>query len=140
MSRRKIQIENILDDRNRKVCFKKRRMSLLKKALQLAKLSNCLVYMKVFNPEDFSLLELNTFDSNSVNFSSVSAESQEVHEYVKVNKENYLLIEDQITKHGHLNLKSVNFVDQDKLNFANQISTELKGFNMNSLFSLTKIK
>ena len=118
-------------------------MSLLKKALQLAKLSNCLVYMKVFNPEDFSLLELNTFDSNSVNFSSVSAESQEVHEYVKVNKENYLLIEkieDPITKHGHLNLKSVNFVDQDKLNFANQISTELKGFNMNSLFSLTKIK
>ena len=40
----------------------------------------------------------------------------EVHEYVKVNKENYLLIEkieDQITKHGHLNLKSAERINLD---------------------------
>jgi len=95
-------------------------MSLLKKALQLAKLSNCQIYMKIFNPEDFSLLELNTQESSSnLNFSKISHESMEVHEYVTVNKENYLLIEkieDQITKHGHLNLKSARETD---MSFAN---------------------
>jgi hypothetical protein len=51
-------------------------MSLLKKALQLAKLSNCQIYMKIFNPEDFSLLELNTQESSSnLNFSKISHES-----------------------------------------------------------------
>ena len=50
--------------------------------------------MKVFNPEDFSLLELDTQESSSnLNFSKISHESMEVHEFVKVNKENYLLIE-----------------------------------------------
>jgi hypothetical protein len=103
-------------------------MSLLKKALQLAKLSNCHVYLKVFNPEDFSLLELDTQENSSLAFNNVSPESREVHEYVKVNKENYLLIEkieDQITKHGHLQLKSLKDTCADKINFANQIRTEL---------------
>jgi hypothetical protein len=49
--------------------------------------------MKVFNPEDFSLLELDTQENSSQNFSKISPESREVNEYVKVNKENYLLIE-----------------------------------------------
>lgn len=87
-------------------------MSLLKKALQLAKLSNCQVYLKIYNNEDRSLLELDTsesFEGNSL--SLIKPDSPSIDEYVKVLKENYLLIEkieDQITKHGHLNLKSEN--------------------------------
>jgi hypothetical protein len=60
MGRKKIEIENILDDRNRRVCFKKRRMGLLKKAIQLSKLTKCWIHMKVYNPEDCSLIELST--------------------------------------------------------------------------------
>lgn len=76
-----------MDIRTRKVCFKKRRISLLKKALQLAKLSNCQIYMKVFNHEDFSLLVLDTQETNNnVNFRKLNCESAEVKEYVKVSK------------------------------------------------------
>jgi hypothetical protein len=60
MGRKKIQIEEIIDERNRRVCFKKRRMGLLKKAIQLSKLTNCWISMKIFNPEDGSLIELST--------------------------------------------------------------------------------
>jgi hypothetical protein len=52
MGRKKIAIDKIVDSKNRRLSFKKRRMSLLKKALQLAKLSGCSVYLKVFNHQD----------------------------------------------------------------------------------------
>jgi len=52
MGRRKIQIESIEDERIRRVTFKKRRIGLLKKAIQLSKLTNAIVEMRVYQPED----------------------------------------------------------------------------------------
>ena len=60
MGRKKIAMDKIADSKNRRLSFKKRRMSLLKKALLLAKLSGCSIYLKVFNHQDQSLLELDT--------------------------------------------------------------------------------
>jgi len=57
MGRRKIQIESIEDERIRRVTFKKRRIGLLKKAIQLSKLTNATVEMRVYQPEDQSLIE-----------------------------------------------------------------------------------
>jgi len=48
MGRRKINIENIQDERIRRVTFKKRRIGLLKKAIQLSKLTNAIVQLKVY--------------------------------------------------------------------------------------------
>lgn len=41
MGRKKIEFVQLEDSRNRRICFKKRRFGLLKKAMQLAALSNC---------------------------------------------------------------------------------------------------
>ena len=66
MGRKKIEIEPIGDDRVRRVCFKKRRIGLFKKALQLSKLTNCTIQMKVYNLEDKSLIEYYTNDINEL--------------------------------------------------------------------------
>jgi hypothetical protein len=39
------------------VTFKKRRIGLIKKAMQLSKLTNCNIRMTIYNPEDRSLVE-----------------------------------------------------------------------------------
>lgn len=57
MGRKKIEIEKINDDRIRRVTFKKRRIGLLKKAIQLSKLTDAKVMLKVYNNEDESLIE-----------------------------------------------------------------------------------
>ena len=61
--------------------------------------------MKVYNPEDFSLIELNTeHDKELLN---ISCHSDKVKEYAKFFNQNYDIVvglEEQITKHGHLNL------------------------------------
>jgi hypothetical protein len=112
MGRKKITIDKIEDFKNRRLSFKKRRMSLLKKALQLAKLSGCSIYLKVYNHQDLSLLELDTgrclTENQQVHIKEMAYDQEEVAEYVNVNLDNYNLIEeieDQVTKHGHLNLK-----------------------------------
>jgi len=52
MGRKKIQIEHIKDERTRRVTFKKRRIGLLKKAIQLSKLTGARVELKIYNPTD----------------------------------------------------------------------------------------
>ena len=56
MGKKSIEIKLIENQRIRRVCFKKRRIGLLKKAIQLSKLSGCQVDLKVFCEEDGSLL------------------------------------------------------------------------------------
>ena len=55
MGRRKIEIQAIKDERVRRVTFKKRRIGLLKKAVQLSLLTNVVVEMKVYNKENGEL-------------------------------------------------------------------------------------
>jgi hypothetical protein len=48
MGRKKIEMERIEDDRVRRVTFKKRRVGLLKKAMQLSKLTDARVELKIY--------------------------------------------------------------------------------------------
>jgi hypothetical protein len=57
MGRKKIDINPIRDERMKKITMKKRRIGLLKKAIQLSKLTGALIYMKIFTPQDKLLLE-----------------------------------------------------------------------------------
>lgn len=62
MGRKKIEIQPIDDERVRRVCFKKRRIGLFKKAIQLSKLTGCKISLRIWNDEDNSLME---YDSNT---------------------------------------------------------------------------
>ena len=52
MGRKKINIELISDDRTNRVTFKKRRLGLLKKAMQLSLLTDAKMVIKIYNPQD----------------------------------------------------------------------------------------
>jgi hypothetical protein len=104
MGRKKIEIEKIRDERDRRVTFKKRRIGLLKKAIQLSKLTDAKVIMKVYNPEDQSLIEYFSFGADD--FEEIYKNSPMVSQYCKFNNSHYELvnnIEEQVTKHGHPN-------------------------------------
>lgn len=61
--------------------------------------------MKVYNPEDSSFIELYT--QNDDELLGISKDSDKVKEYAKFYNRNYNIVEgleEQITKHGHLNL------------------------------------
>lgn len=57
MGRKKLKIESIDDDKVRRVMFKKRRLGLMKKAMQLCKLTGCMIEMRIYQPDDSSLVE-----------------------------------------------------------------------------------
>ena len=57
MGRKKIEMDRIEDDRVRRVTFKKRRVGLLKKAMQLSKLTDAKIVLKIYHEEEESLLE-----------------------------------------------------------------------------------
>ena len=57
MGRKKIQIRYIKDTRLRRVTFKKRKIGLLKKAIELSRLTGLNICLKVYNPENQSLTE-----------------------------------------------------------------------------------
>ena len=48
MGRKKIEMGRIEDDRVRRVTFKKRRVGLLKKAMQLSKLTDAKIELKIY--------------------------------------------------------------------------------------------
>jgi MADS-box transcription enhancer factor 2A len=57
MGRKKIEMNSIGDERIKKTTMKKRRIGLLKKAIQLSKLTDARIYLKIFTPQDELLLE-----------------------------------------------------------------------------------
>jgi len=57
MGRKKIEIIRIDDERTRRVTFKKRRLGLLKKAIQLSTLTDAVIELKIYQEEDQSLIE-----------------------------------------------------------------------------------
>ena len=64
MGRKKIEIERISDDRIRRVTFKKRRIGLLKKAIQLSKLSDAKICLKIYHKEDESFIEYHSHNES----------------------------------------------------------------------------
>lgn len=90
MGRKKLQIENVDDERVRRVMFKKRRVGLLKKAMQLSKLTNAMVDLRIYQPDDGSLVEYISSEGND--FSSLKSNSKNVLEYSKLENKHYRLI------------------------------------------------
>ena len=131
MGRRKIEIESIDDERTRRITFKKRRIGLLKKAIQLSKLTNAIVELKVYQPEDQSLIEY--FSVSEKDFCDIHKTSPKVYEFGKFFNKHYDLVsnlEEKVIKHGHLNL----MLEEQE----NNIIDSLEGINMLQLFSLAK--
>ena len=137
MGRKKLQIENVDDERVRRVMFKKRRVGLLKKAMQLSKLTNAMVDLRIYQPDDGSLVEYISSEENV--FSSLKANSKNVLEYSKLENKHYRLIinlEQRVNNYRNHN----NLMEQ----FQNLIGPDFhemtQGINMLSIFSLAKSK
>jgi hypothetical protein len=76
MGRKKEEIGKLTEVRERKVTFKKRRIGIIKKAIQLSKLTGAILHLKVYNEEDASLIE---FYSNSKDeLDGITFESEKV--------------------------------------------------------------
>ena len=128
MGRKKVSISYIDDEKERKTTFKKRRLGLLKKAMQLSIMCDTLVQVKVYNPDDFSLLEYNSEKAHIAGHEDKYTD--DVHEYVGFSNENYQDLEEldmKISKSGHAGHE-----DEDTI----RIFEQLDGFNMRSFFSL----
>lgn len=105
MGRKKIEIRRISDDRIRRVTFKKRRIGLLKKAIQLSKLTDAVVMLKVYHKEDDSLIEY--YSHAEDDFAHISKTQGKIQEYSKFFNKHYNLVaqlEEKVTKHGHPNM------------------------------------
>ena len=90
MGRKRIDMEPILDDRTRRITFKKRRIGLIKKALQLTKLSGAQVQLKIYNPEDKSFVEFHSHSDDA--FDQIIKECDRVSEYAKFLSSHYDLV------------------------------------------------
>lgn len=102
MGRRKIAIQKINDERIRRVTFKKRRIGLLKKAIQLSKLTDACIELRIYNPKDQSLIEY--FSNKDDELNLIKKDSPFILEYSKFYNKHYDLvnkIEESVTKHGN---------------------------------------
>jgi len=90
MGRKKIEIERVMDDRIRRVTFKKRRIGLLKKAIQLSKLTDAKIMLKIYHNEDESLIEYHSTDETE--FNNLSKKSRCVQEYSKFFNKHYNIV------------------------------------------------
>ena len=127
MGRKKIEIERIEDERIRRVTFKKRRIGVLKKAMQLSKLTDARVELKVYHNEDDSLIEY--FSHTEKDFVDLTKNSSSVFEYSKFFNRHYNLVarlEEKVTKHGHPNTM---LKDHDS-DLVAEIEEEVEGINM----------
>ena len=87
MGRKKIQIDRVSDDKIRHVTFKKRRLGLLRKSMELSRLTGALVQLKVFWHEDKSFVEYYSQEESLLN--DFVKESPEVNEFAKFFNQHY---------------------------------------------------
>ena len=134
MGRKKIKIEKIVEDRIRRMTFKKRRIGLLKKAIQLSKLTGAKIVLKVYNQEDNSLIEYYSQSENE--FDEINSHNGSIQEFSRFYDKNFDLItrlEENMTKHG----QPIGFLEDKKSNLSQELR-ELVGFNIVQLFTLAK--
>ena len=137
MGRKKIEFKYIDDERIRRVTFKKRRIGLIKKAIQMSKLTNTYIYMKIYCPEDSSLVEYSC--TPDMNLEDISESSTNVESFSKILNSHYDMIakfESRVDKTGHLQ----NIIEELKKNIGPDYEKETIGINMTSMFSLAKVK
>ena len=131
MGRKKIEIERIDDERIRRVTFKKRRIGLLKKAIQLSKLTDAKVLLKVYHEEDDSLIEL--FSHQDMDFDKIEEAKESLSLYSRFHNRHYNLVarlDERVTKQ--------NSGDGEELELAKDMGEEFQGINIMQLFSLAK--
>lgn len=75
MGRNKIQISLIENEKERRVCFKKRRIGAVKKLMQLSQLTGCKINLQIYSSEDHSLLEYKTPHDEKVSLSDENIDS-----------------------------------------------------------------
>ena len=127
MGRKKITFDYIRDDKIRRVTLKKRRVGLLKKAIQLSKLTGAKVQLKVYYAKDKSLIEY--YSHSEDDFANHHKRSSCVNEYSKFFDHHYDIVQK---------------IDEGALDFINNLSIDLEnhieGINLKSMFSLAKEK
>ena len=119
--------KEIKDDRPKRITLKKRRIGLVKKAIQLSMLTGSLVQLKVYNEKDNSLVEFYT--NSDRDFDGITKNS--VKEYVKFHSKHDNLISQihqHVTEHGTALGGSNNNV------FHKKLCKELDHKNLISLF------
>ena len=122
MGRKKISIKKICAERQCRVTLKKRRISLLKKAMQLSILTGAKISLSIYLEKDKSLLE---YHSDGVDLNS--SKSIKVAEHAKFTNANYDIVtrlDDTVIKHGSIN-------DSD---FLSEILASVDGRNIAQLF------
>lgn len=137
MGRKKIEFESIEDERIRRVTFKKRRIGLIKKAIQMSNLTNTLIYMKIYCPEDRSLVEYRC--TPEMNLENIHESAAEVEDVSKIYNSHYDMItkfEQRVDKTGH----HQNIIDELRKNIGPDYDELTVGINMSSMFSLAKVR
>lgn len=69
MGRKRIEVKLIENRKNRNSTFKKRRIGLLRKAIELSLLTGTIIQLKIYKPSDFSLVEY--FSSSEREFDTI---------------------------------------------------------------------
>lgn len=135
MGKKKILYDEVIpNERLRRISFKKRRIGLLRKAIQLSQLSGCLIDMKIYNPEDMSLLHYISEEGLCLNDKQMA--SVDVKQYMKFLNQNAGIVEkleNNLTSHGAAGKNQL-----EGSSFIKQIESELEGFNIYSFFSFSK--
>ena len=91
----------ITDDRLKRITMKKRRIGLVKKAIQIGKLTGTLVQLKIYNEVDNSLVEF--YSNNEHDFDGISKDNQNIKQYARFLSRHEDLIKKihgHVTKHG----------------------------------------
>jgi hypothetical protein len=91
MGRGKIVIEKINDPKARMICFKKRRINLVKKCMQLSKMADCQIQFKIVNDEDKSLMQYHSHPE--FDFSSKVKNGSNVDHFVQFYNKDFNLCE-----------------------------------------------
>ena len=125
----------LTDARERKVTFKKRRIGIIKKAIQLSKLTGAVVEIKIYNKEDGSLVELAS--ESQYQLQDIERESKDVKQYCRFDSSHFPIvqnIEQNVTKHGH----PYKVMEDFKKEKNQDLETLLSSIEFYQLFSMTK--
>ena len=134
MGRKKIRLSKIEDERKRKLTFKKRRIGLLKKGLQLSVLSGCFVKIQVYYESDKSLMEFRSHETPIED--QIKRENDQVEQYAFFSNKNIDLVEEidkEVTQHGNIIQRS-SLRGQD---LRVRIQNEVEGDNLMKFFSFS---
>ena len=138
MKQQKLSIKEIKDERAKKITFKKRRIGIVKKAIQLSKLTGALVELKIYNKKDNSLVEFYT--NTEDDFDGITKNSNKIEEYVKFySKHDDLItnIHEHVTQHGNT-IGNTNYPDHLNDAFHQTLCKELDHKNLYNLFNFSK--